>query len=88
MSHHVQCGGLPLTLRNDPVFDSNAAARVRIRPARNIASGKYSFRARFKIGIHDDSALDGNPRFYSKINSGADTDTSNDEISFENVTAL
>jgi hypothetical protein len=24
--HHVKCDGLPLTLRNEPVFNSNAAA--------------------------------------------------------------
>ena len=45
-------------------------------------------RARFKTGIHDDAAVDGNPRFYGKVNSRADTDTGNDEVSFENATTL
>jgi hypothetical protein len=85
MSHHVKCCGLSLTLRDHPVFNSKAAARVRVWPACNIASSKNSLHTCFKSGIPDDSALDGNPRSYCKVNSGADTDTSNNKVSIEDA---
>ena len=73
MSHHIECSGSSLTLRHDPVFDSNVCSRVRIRPARNVTSGKYTLRTRLEIGIHDDAALDGNPGLYGKFNSWDET---------------
>jgi hypothetical protein len=59
-----------------------------IGPSRDIASGEHTLSTRFQAGIHYDSALDGDTRLCGKIDSGANADTGNDEVAFEDAAAL
>ena len=88
MPDHVECGGLSLTLCDNPVFDPNVVARVRVGPACNVTSGKYPFRARFETGVHDDPAIDGDSGFHSEISSRTDTYASNHKITVEGTAVL
>ena len=53
---------LPPTLRNDQVFNPNAAARVLVGPEAISPAAIRPLRW-FRGGIHDDSVLDSNPSF-------------------------
>src|SRR5689334_17694609 len=88
VSDHIQCSGLPLTFGDDPVLHANVAAGVRIRPTCDVAGSKYPLRACFKIRIHNDPTLDGDPRFRRKVNPGADADSGNYQVSFKGATTF
>ena len=54
---HVERGGLSLSFRHDPMLDANGLATKPVRPARNVAGGENSRRARLEKRVDGDAAV-------------------------------
>jgi hypothetical protein len=79
---------LTLTFRHDPVLSTNAIAGVRVRPARNVTGREYPWRARFEIGVHDDSPVHLEAGRLCELDAGKDADPRDDEIGLKGASAL
>src|SRR5215467_14836376 len=56
-AEHVACRGLALPLGDNPVFDPQPLAAVRIGPAGDVSSGENPGRARFKVLVYQHPAI-------------------------------
>ncbi len=54
---HVERCNLSLALGDDPMFDPDRLAAVRVRPAGDVASGEDARRGRLEIGVDHDAAI-------------------------------
>src|SRR5215813_9216449 len=72
----VAGGGLTLTLRYNPVFDTDPAG-ARIGPARNVARGKNSGNVRFQKLVYQHTVGSRDARLLSKMCVWADADSDN-----------
>src|SRR4051812_31030726 len=86
-AEHVPRRHLTLTLGHDPVLDADVLARVRIRPARNIARCEDSALARFEILVNDDAMVQGEAGRLGQRNCWPDADAHDDQIGVERAAA-
>ena len=84
----IERGGLALPLGDDPVFDADRSAAVRVRPARNIACCIDAWDARLEILIDDDPIIDCEPRVFGQPDVRAHADAGDDEIGGETFSRL
>src|SRR5467141_3778945 len=83
MSEDVERRGLALPLSDDPMFDTNFCAGVRIGPASDITRCKDSRHARFEKGVNDHAAVDCEACVLGECNTRAHADTCNHEVGIE-----
>src|SRR5207245_9701933 len=57
-TEHVARGRLALALCDDPVFDPDRLAAVRVGPAGDVARGEDARRAGLQVGIDSDATVD------------------------------
>ena len=57
-SEHVPCRSLTLAFGDDPVFDANPLAGVRIGPACDVSGGEDAGRAGLEVLVDCDAAID------------------------------
>src|SRR5271166_6724191 len=79
---------LTLTFRHDPVLNTNGVAAVRVRPASDITGREYSWRARFEIGVHDDSPAHPEAGRLCELDTRTDADPRDDEIGLKGASVL
>src|SRR5262245_7587688 len=82
-AEHVACGDLPLTLRDDPVLDTNPLAGVWIGPARDVARGVHSRRARLEKLADRETAVDRQTGALRQLKTRPHTDPEHDEVRLE-----
>src|SRR5215467_7820622 len=87
ISEHVECCGLALPLCDDPMLDANSCARMWIGPAGNVARGKDSWRAGFKIIVNHNATVEREARTLGERNTRAHADASNHEVGIERAAA-
>ena len=80
---HVESRCLALPFRHDPMLDANGFTREAIRPARDVAGGENSRRARFEKGVDGDAAVDPEASGFCKAEARTHAEPGDDEIGFE-----
>src|SRR4029079_1594795 len=79
---------LPLALGHDPMLHANAALRIRIGPARDVAGGENAGRACLQVGIDKDAVVHGEARFGGELYVSRHTDASNDKVVNDTLAVL
>src|SRR5687768_3947269 len=85
---HAERRGPPLALRHDPMFDASALAAAPVGPAGDVSGCENSGRARLQIFVHDNTAVDREPRFFGKIRPRAYADANDHEVGLDSPAAL
>src|SRR5215475_8783108 len=88
MSEHAERGSLALALGDNPMLHANALAAVRIGPARNVSGRIDSGYARLQIVTNHNAAINGKTGFLRKLETGANPNAGDDEISVERAATL
>ena len=70
------------------MLDANALATVLIGPACNVAGCEDPWHARFEIGVHDNTAINGQPSPFGKLDPWAHADTGDHEVRLKRATAF
>src|SRR6202021_102992 len=88
LSQHIARGGLPLTFGDDPVFDPDVFAGMRIGPARDVARGVDSGDAGFEVCAYGDTTIERKAGLFGQRQARADADANDDHICLQHVAAL
>ena len=86
-TQHVEGRRLSLSFRHDPMLDANGLAREAIRPARDVAGGEDSGRARFEKRVDDKSAVDLEASRLCEAQARTHAEPGDDEIGLKDASA-
>jgi hypothetical protein len=85
---HVERSGLSLALGYHPMLDADALTAMWVGPACNVTGRPNGWRARFEIGIHDNTAINDKPSHVCKFGPRAHTDIDDHEIRLKRAAPL
>src|SRR6185437_13368196 len=80
--------GLSRTFRDDPVFDADVFAGEAARPACNIAGSEDARDVGFKIFVHRNAAIGGEPQLFRQCDHRSYANTDDDEIGLQRLSVL
>ena len=80
LSEDVSRCSLALAFGNDPMFNPESLARVRIQPPRNVAGGKNSRHAGLEVLVYGDTPVDLETSRLGELGSGPHADAGDHEV--------